>query len=262
MAKIEFIEIDDIRMPVTSFGNGDRTMLVLPGLYVVDLYKSADAIEEAFVPFFPDFSFYVMDRNQNITADYSVRQMADDTALVLDKLGVEDAQVFGASMGGMIALYLAAYHPDKVSRMVIASSVARTDEKADALFDEWIRLANAHDREGLAISFADFLSSNASRDIFRKVISEATAASTDEDLKHFALQCGCCKDMDIFDDLKRIKCPTLAIGCLGDSVLGCDGTMEIAQVLDCEVYMYNGRFGHAVYDEAPDFRQRLADFFV
>jgi len=262
MAKVQFVEIDDIKMPVTSFGNGSRNLLILPGIYVTNLYHSADAVENAFAELFSDYTVYLMDRNLNMHQGHTIRDMSDDTAKVMDKLGINDAFVFGASMGGMIALFLAADHPEKVKRMIVASSVPRTGANIDRLFDTWIQFARSRDRHGLAISFADFLSSDASRDIFRQITLEAMNQCTDEDLDMFVYQCTACQFMDLRDELlTKITCPTLAIGCLGDHVLGPDGTEEIAKGIGCDYYMYDGRFGHAVYDEAPDFRQRLLDFF-
>jgi pimeloyl-ACP methyl ester carboxylesterase len=50
---------------------------------------------------------------------YSIAQMASDAAAVLDAAGVARANVFGVSMGGMIAQEFAISYPDRVNRLVL-----------------------------------------------------------------------------------------------------------------------------------------------
>ncbi len=49
------------------------------------------------------------------SAAYRLEDMADDTAALLDALGIESAHVVGTSMGGMLAQTLVVRHPDRVS---------------------------------------------------------------------------------------------------------------------------------------------------
>ncbi|AGZ52215.1 alpha/beta fold hydrolase [Mycobacterium kansasii] len=58
-------------------------------------------------------------RNQ---AAYSLEDMADDAAALLDHLGIEHAHIVGASMGGMIAQIFAARFPERTKALAIICS--------------------------------------------------------------------------------------------------------------------------------------------
>ena len=65
-------------------------------------------------------------RRSRAAAHYTLRDLAEDSARLLDELGLAPAHVIGASMGGMIAQTLAAHSPQKVSSLVsIMSSTGR-----------------------------------------------------------------------------------------------------------------------------------------
>jgi pimeloyl-ACP methyl ester carboxylesterase len=51
-------------------------------------------------------------------------QMADDTAEPLRQLKIENADLFGYSMGGAIALELAIHHPEMVGKLVWAGGAS------------------------------------------------------------------------------------------------------------------------------------------
>jgi pimeloyl-ACP methyl ester carboxylesterase len=54
-------------------------------------------------------------------------QIADDVAALLRHLGIEQADVFGYSMGGGAALQLAMRHPELVRKLVVASASSTSD---------------------------------------------------------------------------------------------------------------------------------------
>jgi pimeloyl-ACP methyl ester carboxylesterase len=50
---------------------------------------------------------------------YSTRGFAEDAISVLDHLGIERADVYGTSMGGRVAQWIAVTHPHRVRRLVL-----------------------------------------------------------------------------------------------------------------------------------------------
>ncbi len=60
----------------------------------------------------------------------SVESMADDVAGLLSQLKIERADVFGYSMGGIVALALAIKHPDAVGKIAVNGSSFRSVEEA------------------------------------------------------------------------------------------------------------------------------------
>ena len=58
-------------------------------------------------------------RTDKPDAPYSIKQMADDTAGLMDALGIGRAALLGISMGGMIAQEFALNHQEKLSCLIL-----------------------------------------------------------------------------------------------------------------------------------------------
>ena len=58
------------------------------------------------------------------TSPYSMVDLVEDAVAVLDGLDIESAHLVGASMGGVIAQWLAATHPDRVLSLTLMSTTA------------------------------------------------------------------------------------------------------------------------------------------
>jgi 3-oxoadipate enol-lactonase len=56
---------------------------------------------------------------------YSIQVMADDTAALLDALGIKQTHILGTSMGGRIALALALQHPEHAKSLILVSTGAK-----------------------------------------------------------------------------------------------------------------------------------------
>lgn len=259
------IQTERFRMNYLRFGTGKRTLVILPGLSVQGVVGSAGQIAEAYGFMADEFTVYLFDRRLDPPPVYTVRDMAEDTVQAIRAVGINDLCLFGASQGGMIALQIAIDHPDLVRKIAVGSSSSDLKGKTSALLEEWIRFAKAKDRRGLYLSFGKSLYPP---DVFERYKSALLAAAetvTEEDLKRFLVYTEGMKDFCVVDQVKKIQCPALVIGVYEDAVLDSDMTMEIAEQLDrkegFELYMYKG-YGHAAYDTAPDYRERLYRFFL
>jgi len=72
---------------------------------------------------------------------YSASQVADDARLFLDSLGVRRAAVAGHSFGSMVAIALAADHPERASSVILIGSTAMVPVKrGDWLYENAMAL--------------------------------------------------------------------------------------------------------------------------
>lgn len=71
---------------------------------------------------------------------FSIETMADDVAALLDALSIDAAHVLGHSMGGAIAQSLAAQHPDRVRRLILAASAAAAPARTGSVIDTLLAL--------------------------------------------------------------------------------------------------------------------------
>ena len=76
-------------------------------------------------------------------APITLKQMADDAAALLTHLNAPQAAVLGHSMGGMIAATMAAHHPDRVGKLIMAASSAGAPAKTRLLMQDLARLRQA-----------------------------------------------------------------------------------------------------------------------
>jgi pimeloyl-ACP methyl ester carboxylesterase len=79
-------------------------------------------------------------KSEKPTRPYTMKMMADDTIGLMDYLCIEKAHVLGMSMGGMIAQELAINYPERVDKLVLASTFARRDETSGFTSDTFKRM--------------------------------------------------------------------------------------------------------------------------
>ena len=124
--KGDYAEVNGLRMYYEVHGSG-RPLVLLHGAYMtVDAMGSIlPGLAESRRVIVPEMQAH--GRTADIDRPITYEGMADDVAALLGHLGIEEADAFGYSMGGGVALQLAIRHPDSVRRLVVASASYTSD---------------------------------------------------------------------------------------------------------------------------------------
>lgn len=259
--KTESVKINGIEIEYFSFGTGKRPFIILPGVSARSVMLSEMTIRSAYRVFEDLYTVYVFDRRRNMPDPYPVRRMAADTAEVMRALGIRDADVFGASQGGMMAMCIAIDNPELVHKIALGSTAAYADEYVIGWTRRWVELAESGDITALTSELIDCLFSEKTIGRYKDFLIHMNDGITEDDLRRFIIQTQAIDGYNITDELDRIKCPAFVIGAEGDKLLSADYSRYIAEKLGCPLYLYGGDYGHCVFDEAPDYKQRLMNFF-
>lgn len=123
---MESISVNGINLAYTRRGRG--TPLVLIHGFPLDhtsWNEVAFLLENEFDIIMPDLRGF--GESTTVEVPYTVVDMADDLAGLLDHLGIEKAPLAGHSMGGYVALALAKKYPQRVSGLGLISSQTAAD---------------------------------------------------------------------------------------------------------------------------------------
>lgn len=263
-AKNGALKMGETTMDYIRFGTGSRTLVILPGLGDALQTVKGTALPMAWMYriFAKDFTVYAFSRKNALPERYSTRDMARDMAQAMDDLGIAQADVFGVSMGGMIAQYLAIDFPEKVGKLVLTVTSARPNPLLEESIGEWETCA----RKGDHVAFMDSnLRRIYSEDYCRKnkwmvpIVGKLTKPKSYE---RFFIQSAACRNHDAYDSLQEIQAQTLVVGGERDLALGGGASHEIAEKIpDACLHMYE-QWGHGLYEEARDFNQRVLEFLL
>jgi 3-oxoadipate enol-lactonase len=95
-------------------------------------------------------------RSSQASGPYSVGDMADDVAGLLDELELDRVHVLGLSMGGMIAQEFALEYPERLDKLVLTGTGAGTGRAKFDPISVW-RFVKQHDETGLAFAAQQFV---------------------------------------------------------------------------------------------------------
>ncbi len=262
--KICQIVTNQFTMKYLRFGNGRKSLVVLPGLSVQSVTGFAPSIVNQYKCFTDDFTVYVFDRRSDSPDNYDIFQMAEDTVNAFTRLGLSGIYLFGVSQGGMIALTIAAAYPEMVSKLSISSTAMRVDENRFAVIREWVELAENKDSAGLYLSIGKHIYPGGFFEQSKDAFAEIAKTVTDDELANFIKLANGIKGFDLTNKVGQIRCPVQLSYDEEDSIFVDDPASELKKHLSSlagfEAKSFRG-FGHALYDTAPGFAEWLYGFF-
>jgi 3-oxoadipate enol-lactonase len=149
---------------------------------------------------------------------YSVAMLGRDVLAILDSLGIEAVDYVGVSQGGMAGMWLAAHHPDRVRRLVLANTTPFIPNKP--VWDELAARARAEGMDAIARSTIESWLSDGFRAAHSRAVDRLVAIMAAMPVTGYVGNTRVLRDVDLRDQLGAISAPTLVIGGAEDGPRG------------------------------------------
>jgi 3-oxoadipate enol-lactonase len=197
----------------------------------------------------------------------TTRGMAADALALLDHLGIESAHLFGLSLGGMVAMRIAALAPSRIAKLILASTT-----------DRGISVSGAGARRGL--SFARCFTkpgSHVEACIARRVLSRRFHEERGDEVRridaliherptsraNLLKLVAAAARHDARADLHRIKSPTLVLAAKDDPLMDLESQLALARRIPNAIFDIISPSGHDMSLEQPvATAARVAEFLL
>ena len=244
------------------FGTGTHVLVMLPGLGdgLRSMKGTAFPMALMYRMFAKDYTVYAFGRKMHLPAGYTTRDMARDLYEAMEALEIVRADIFGVSMGGMIAQYFAIDYPEKVGKLILTVTSAKPNPILEESIEEWVGCAKRNDHRALMDSNLKRIYSDKYYRQNKWMIPLIGALTKPKSYDRFYIQAEACLNHNAYDELYRIQAPTFVVGGAQDLSLGGDASREIAAVIpNAQLHMYP-HWGHGLYEEAGDFNGLILNF--
>ncbi len=191
--------------------------------------------------------------------EYLIENFATDAAALLDYLDVDNADVFGWSMGGYTALQMAVEYPHKIKKLIVHAAMCGGENAINPPDEVWNSLTDMsgtiEERVGRMFSNlfpSDWLKENPDPSKYFPPVFEPV---NDENI---IKQAGCFdKWPGVYDELKNIRQQLLLITGDSDKVIPPENALIIAGQVRGASVVQIAKGGHGVMYQYPD---QMADY--
>jgi len=213
--------------------------------------------------------------------EYTIRLFADDTAGLMNALGIPKAHVLGLSMGGAVAQELAINYPEKVEKLILCSTCSqhRGTQEERRMTEAWTQ---ASKEELIKMSLSSPLASEYPRDFltdFPMIVYGLTSEFVKEnpDLARSLLQVFNRYQispkalMNRYDAmlrfnsqmrLKHIKAPTLVLHGKKDTTVAPEEGSILARAIPNAKLVYFEKSNHLLAEEMGEVIKVITEFLL
>jgi len=246
---------DGITLAATAHGQGPA-LLMIPGL---------GASRSVYAPIVP----LLAERHRVIVFDprgvgdseitdgpYTMAQLANDAACVLDAAAEQSAAVLGASMGGMVAQQMAVDHPERVDRLILACTgpgtphaVPADREATRALLGKGAKTPEEAYRIATTVLYTPRFQQE-HRDFVERQIRERGRRPVRA--RAFSAQYEAVRHHDVWDRLPELRMPVLVLHGGADVVMPPGNGEALAQRIPTARLVLLDGLGHLFFHEDPE----------
>lgn len=262
--EVERVQVGDITMAYKVLGQGDPLVLIMGYSCTMDLWdpRLLDLLSSRYQVIIFD------NRGMGYTTappgNFSMGQFANDTAGLLDNLGIEKAHVMGWSMGANIAQELAIRYPELVNRTILyAGDCGGTQAQMPSpeVLKELTNTSGSAEERGKRllglIIPEDWMSGQPE---FYKSFPVPTEISSVDSIERQAQAFASWQGT--YDRLDRIESPTLLVTGTEDLVEPPENSFIIAQRINSSwLVQFNGG-GHGLMYQYPERLAKIITAFI
>lgn len=272
---IKTVQVGDIKMAYKVMGQGEPLLLIIGASATMDAWphEFLDNLSSKYQVI--AFDNRGMGYTTASPANFSVSQFANDTAGLMDVLGIKQANILGISLGGFIGQELAIEHPDKVKRLVLIATYCGGSQAIQTDPSVMRKLQNLSDPTNLTtqdltsfievmfphkwlVSHPDyynqFIHSNDNRS------NQTAETSSPENLKKQTAAVYLWPGT--YNRLDRIEAPTLIITGMDDLLIPPENALILANRINGSWLIRLENAGHGLFGEYPSELARIVTDFI
>lgn len=193
---------------------------------------------------------------------YTLFQLADDVAGLLDALSIEQAHFVGLSMGGMVGQVLGVRYPHRLLSLTLCDTVSYTPVSAHAMWDERIGQVEAHGMSGIVEPTIQRWLTTPFHEAHPDVVERIRSLLRATPPHGYVGTCLAIKALDTRSSLARIACPTLVLTGEQDTGAPVEAAREIAShIPDARLKVISDAAHLAPIEQEEAFLADLDEFF-